>query len=87
MNISWDTYEFAQGKLYYDSQPLYTYERENSVDVGGQTVNIDTQYRSSQIVNLNNILLNATYHFLIYVTDHDGNVSVAWPLTFRTNLL
>jgi peptidoglycan hydrolase-like protein with peptidoglycan-binding domain len=83
--VSWNTNELAQGKLYYDSKPLYTYERENSVDVGGQMVSVDNQYKSSQVINLSNLTPQTTYHFLIYVTDQDGNVSVAWPLTFRTN--
>lgn len=85
ITISWNTNELAQGKLYFDSKPLSTYERENSVDVGGQLVSMDGQYRNSQTVNLQNIMSGTTYHFLIYVTDQDGNVSVAWPLTFRTN--
>jgi peptidoglycan hydrolase-like protein with peptidoglycan-binding domain len=83
-NISWNTNESAKGVIYYSTSPLVTYERENSVDVNGNTVMTDASMRTYQNVALNNLQSNTTYYYMIYTTDQSGNVSVTSPSTFRT---
>jgi len=83
--VYWNTNENARGVVYYDSNPLVTYERTNSVDVSGNTAKTDTNYNTSQSVLISNLQSNTTYYYLIYSTDQFGNVSVTWPSTFRTN--
>jgi peptidoglycan hydrolase-like protein with peptidoglycan-binding domain len=83
-NISWNTNESAKGVIYYSTSPLVTYERENSVDVNGNTVMTDASMRTYQNVALSNLQSNTTYYYMIYTTDQSGNVSVTSPSTFRT---
>jgi peptidoglycan hydrolase-like protein with peptidoglycan-binding domain len=84
-SISWNTNELAKGVIYYSSSPLTTYERENSVDVSGNTAMTDTTMRTYQSISLSNLESNTVYYYMIYTTDQSGNVSVSIPLTFRTN--
>ncbi len=83
--VNWATNTPAQGKVYYSSSPLSTYEYENSVDVSGQVAMTDLNQRNSQNVSLNNLQANTIYYYLIYVTGQNGNVSVTWPATFTTS--
>lgn len=82
--ISWNTNEAAKGIVYYSVNPLTTYEYENSVSVSGDTAMTDTSLRYSQNISIQNLNPNTTYHYLVYTTDQDGNVSVTGPLTFKT---
>ncbi len=82
--VSWYTNESAQGIVYYSTNPLTTYENNNSVTVSGQTAMANTNFNNSQNVTLSNLQANTTYYYLIYTTDQAGNVSVTWPTTFRT---
>ncbi len=84
--VSWTTDETSRGVVYYSSSPLVTAEHLNSVDVSGNAVMTDMNYRSSQNVSLQNLDSNTTYYYMIYVTDQDGNVSVTSPReAFRTS--
>lgn len=82
--VNWYTNEGARGVVYYSTSPLSVSEQLNSVGVSGVTAMTDTNFRSSQSVALSGLSANTTYHFLIYTTDQDGNVSVTWPSSFRT---
>ena len=83
-NVAWNTNEFARGVVYYSTSPLVTYEHTNSVDVSGNSVMTDTNYKSSQNVSIQGLSPNTIYYYLIYTTDQQGNVSVTWPATFQT---
>jgi peptidoglycan hydrolase-like protein with peptidoglycan-binding domain len=83
--VSWMTNENAKGQVYYSMNPLITYEHPNSVDVSGSIALTDSSYRTFQGVTLSGLQANTTYYYLIYSTDQQGNVSVTWPATFRTN--
>lgn len=83
--ITWSTDELANGHIFYDNKQLVTTEYDNSVGVSGIQANNDNGNRTSQSITLNNLSPGTTYYYLIYVTDTDGNVSVTWPTTFRTN--
>jgi peptidoglycan hydrolase-like protein with peptidoglycan-binding domain len=82
--VNWATNESAKGLVYYSTSPLVTYERENSVDVSGNSAYTDTNIRTTQNVYLSNLQANTTYYYLIYATDQNGNVSVTLPTTFQT---
>mgnify|MGYP003423647584 CR=1 FL=1 len=84
-NVIWNTNTQAQGKVYYSSSPLSTYEYENSVDVSGQVAMTDSNARTSQNVFLTNLQAGTTYYYLVYTTGQNGNVSVTWPATFMTS--
>ncbi len=83
--VNWTTNEAAKGVVYYSNTPLTTFERENSVDVSGNTAMTDTSLRTSQSVAISGLSSNTTYYYLVYTTDQTGNVSVTWPSTFKTN--
>jgi peptidoglycan hydrolase-like protein with peptidoglycan-binding domain len=83
--VNWNTHTAAQGKVYYSSTPLTTYERVNAVDVSGLIAMTDSNARTSQSVSISGLSPNTTYYYLIYTTGQNGNVSVTWPSTFRTN--
>lgn len=83
--VYWSTNENARGIVYYDSTPLVTYERTNSVDVSGNTARTDTNLNVSNSVLIQGLQSNTVYYYLIYSTDQFGNVSVTWPATFKTN--
>ena len=83
-SVNWGTNTPAQGMVYYSTNPLSTYEYENSVTVSGQTAMTDSSARTSQSVSLNSLQAGTTYYYLIYTTGQNGNVSVTWPSTFTT---
>jgi peptidoglycan hydrolase-like protein with peptidoglycan-binding domain len=84
VSVNWGTNTPAQGKVFYSTSPLTTYEYENSVDVSGMTAMTDTSARTSQSVSLTNLQAGTTYYYLIYTTGQNGEVSVTWPSTFMT---
>jgi peptidoglycan hydrolase-like protein with peptidoglycan-binding domain len=82
--INWNTNESAKGVVYYSTSPLTTYERQNSVDVSGAAAMTDTNFRTTQNVQLSGLASGTTYYYLVYTTDQDGNVTVSTPATFNT---
>ncbi len=82
--VSWNTNEAAKGVVHFSPSPLTTYENSNSVNVSGNTTMTDTNLRSVQNVLVQGLATSTTYHYLVYVTDQAGNVSVTWPSTFQT---
>ena len=84
--VSWSTNELAQGKVYYSTSPLTTYENDNSVNVSGNIVQTDTAFHGTQSVTIPGLQANTTYYYLVYTTDQSGNVSVTWPSSFTTNM-
>lgn len=83
-SVNWTTNENSKGLVYYSTTPLSLGEHLNSVDVSGNTALLDSNYRTSQSVALQNLQPNTTYYYLTYVTDQDGNVSITWPSVFQT---
>jgi peptidoglycan hydrolase-like protein with peptidoglycan-binding domain len=84
-NVSWNTSELAKGVVYYSSNPLITYERENSVDVSGSIAMTDASVRMSQNISIQGLNPNTTYYYMIYSTNQAGNASVTVPSTFQTS--
>lgn len=83
--IAWNTNEQAQGAVYYSTSPLRISEQLNSVSVVGATATGDAVLRTSQSMGFANLQSDSTYYYMIHVVDANGNVSVSWPSTFRTD--
>lgn len=82
--VNWNTNQSAKGVVYVSPSPLVTYEREHSVDVSGNVVMMDSNYRNTQSVSLTNLQPNTTYYYMIYTTNQFGDVSVTVPSAFLT---
>lgn len=84
-NIGWSTNENAKSVVYYSTSPLSMSETLANVTVfGASSSMIDSNFRTSQNLVLQNLQSNTTYYYTIYVTDQNGNVSLTWPSTFHT---
>jgi peptidoglycan hydrolase-like protein with peptidoglycan-binding domain len=82
--IQWRMNEGARGGVYFDDTQLNVTEGSN-VSSSGEYVRTGDNYNTTQEVTLDNLDENTTYHYMVYVTDENGNVSVTWPSTFRTS--
>lgn len=83
--VNWSTNQEAKGVVYYSTNSLTTYERERSVDVSGLIGMTDLNFHYSQNVSIQNLQPNTTYYYMIYTTNHSGDVTVTVPSTFRTS--
>jgi peptidoglycan hydrolase-like protein with peptidoglycan-binding domain len=83
--IEWRMNENARGGVYFDDQQLNAVEGRNSVTTTGEYAPTSDNYSSAQEVTLEDLESGTTYHYMVYVTDENGNVSVTWPSTFRTS--
>ncbi len=86
--FTWTTNEPTQGQVYWSTSPLVFDEATGprqqpyvsgtlALDAGGlQTVHS---------VTVSNLQPNTLYYYLVRGVDSTGNMSMAWPQTFRTN--
>jgi peptidoglycan hydrolase-like protein with peptidoglycan-binding domain len=85
--ISWKTQDSARGTVHYSTSRLGLTEAdvgEHTVGVSGGTVAGESGFRTAQSVDIDGLDPDTTYHYLVYATDANGNVSITWPSTFRT---
>jgi peptidoglycan hydrolase-like protein with peptidoglycan-binding domain len=82
--IQWRMNEGARGGVYFDDTQLNLTEG-STVSSSGEYERTDDAYSTTQEVTLSNLDQDTTYHYMVYVTDEDGNISVTWPSTFRTS--
>lgn len=83
-SISWNTNENSSAVVYYSTSPIAMNEGP-SVTIGGSSILAHTDMRSSHSVMITSLNSNTTYYYVLYVRDANGNESVSWPSTFRTN--
>jgi peptidoglycan hydrolase-like protein with peptidoglycan-binding domain len=83
-SISWNTNENSSAVAYYSSSPISMSEGP-SVTIGGSSILAHTDMRSSHSVMITSLNSNTTYYYVLYVRDANGNESITWPETFRTN--
>lgn len=83
--VSWYTSENATGVVYYSTSPIILTEGDYSATVTGQTAMTDNVMHTSQSVNLQGLQSNTVYYYSVYTTDANGNVTITWPSTFKTN--
>lgn len=57
----------------------------SGVTIGGSSVLVHTDLRSSHSVTISGLNSNTTYYYVVYVRDGSGNESITWPATFQTN--
>lgn len=89
ISAAWVTNEETMSTLYYSISPIYLTESKNSnpysVSVTGIAVaSLNAGLRTSNSVNVQNLLANTRYYFAIRATDQAGNVSVTWPSSVVT---
>lgn len=91
--VSWNTNDFARGKLFYSTSPIImnnTFEAtgvnfvEPSV-MNGTLAQYDAVPRTAHAVSITGLLPNTTYYYLIEVLDQSNNVSVTLPASFHTS--
>jgi hypothetical protein len=82
--INWNTNENAAAIIYYSTSPIFMQEGSN-VTIGGSSLLVHTDLRSSHTASLSGLNSNTTYYYVIYVRDGSGNESISWPATFNTN--
>lgn len=83
--IAWNTNEQARGAVYYSTSPLMVSEQLTSVTITGATATGDAILRTSQNMGFANLQNDSVYYYMIHAVDANGNVSVTWPSTFRTD--
>jgi len=85
--LSWNTNENASAVVYYGTSPLSMMEGSvtNGVTIGGSSMLVHTDLRTSHSATLTSLNANTTYYYVVYVKDGMGNESVTWPSTFQTS--
>ncbi len=85
--ISWNTNENASAVVYYGtSYPSMVESSSNTgVIIGGSSVLVHTDPRSSHSVVIDSLNSNTNYYYVLYVKDANGNESITWPAIFHTN--
>ncbi len=86
-SVTWNTNENSTTKVYYDTAPLVVGEVSTSFtapSISGQ-VSTSSSFGTSHSVSLSGLLPNTTYYYSVVSVDASGNVSMSWPVFFRTN--
>ena len=82
--LNWNTNENSSAVVYYGTSYPSLTEGAN-VTIGGSSTLAHTDLRSSHSAVLSALNSNTMYYYVLYVRDGQGNESVSWPATFRTN--
>jgi peptidoglycan hydrolase-like protein with peptidoglycan-binding domain len=86
VTMSWNTSENASAIIYYSTSPLQMIESSatNGVTVGGSSMLVHTDLRSSHSATLTSLNANTVYYYVVYARDVFGNETITWPATFIT---
>lgn len=71
--IVWSTSEPATGKVDYGFTSAY-----------GQSTPVDSNLKYSHLIEITNLEINRSYHYMITSSDENGNTSTTQDLTFTT---
>ena len=88
VTLTWTTDEISKGQVYWDSTPLTSDEATGprQLPYVSGTLALDSGgLQTNHTVTISNLQANTTYYYLIRGIDSDGNMSMTWPSTFRTN--
>jgi peptidoglycan hydrolase-like protein with peptidoglycan-binding domain len=86
--LTWRTDEVSRGQVYYNDTPLISDEATGPRQlpyVSGNLVLDNSGLQLAHTVIISNLQPNTLYYYLIRGIDSDGNMSMTWPTTFRTN--
>ncbi len=85
--INWNTNENSSAVVYYGTSfpSMIEGSPTSGVTIGGSSMLASTDLRSSHSATLNSLNSNTTYYYVLYVRDGEGNESISWPATFKTN--
>lgn len=90
--ISWTASEPSMGKVYYSTSPIRMHNTFDStarfsgepIVTTGTLAQYDGVARSTHTVNINNLMPNTTYYYLVVAFDSSKNSSITLPASFRT---
>ncbi len=84
--MTWNTSGNSAAIIYYSTAPLAMTEASatTGVTIGGSSMLVHTDQRSTHAATLTGLLSNSTYYYVVYAKDASGNESITWPSTFRT---
>lgn len=88
VTFTWATNVPTQGQVYWSATPLQFNEATGpkqqpfvsgtlALDAGG--------LQSNHTVTVSNLQPNTVYYYLVRSVDNDGDMSMVWPSSFRTN--
>lgn len=85
--MNWNTSENSSAIIYYSTSPISMIEGSatSAVTIGGSSVLVHSDLRSSHSATITGLQANTTYHYVVYVRDGVGNENITWPSTFHTN--
>jgi hypothetical protein len=85
--INWNTNENSSAIVYYGTSfpSMVEGSPTTGVTIGGSSMLAHSDLRSSHSATLNSLSSNTMYYYVLYVRDAEGNESISWPATFRTN--
>ncbi|MBI4079896.1 peptidoglycan-binding protein [Candidatus Kaiserbacteria bacterium] len=86
--ITFSTNEAARSQVYYAPGTLMLSEAGGiglTPAVSGAPVMTDNAFRTSHAITITGLARSTTYSFTVHATDASGNLSVTWPMNFRTN--
>lgn len=86
--LNWNTNENTGAVVYYSTTPISMIEGSptSGVTIGGNSFLVHTDLRAVHSATVTGLTSGTTYYYVVYVRDGNGNESVSWPATFRTNL-
>lgn len=87
VTMNWNTNENSSAIIYYSTSPISMMEGSatSAVTIGGSSVLVNSDLRSSHSATITGLQANTTYHYVVYVRDGVGNENITWPSTFKTN--
>ena len=84
--FTWNTNENSSAIIYYSTSPISLIEASatSAVTVGGTSLLVHTDLRSTHSASLTGLSANTTYYYVVYVRDGAGNESITMQNTFKT---
>lgn len=85
--LNWNTTSNSSAIVYYSTSPIPMTEGSptTGVTIGGSSMLVHTDLRTTHSATISGLTSNTTYYYVVYVRDGNGNESVTWPSTFKTN--
>ena len=83
--ITWNTNEASRSKVYYQTSfPTMIEASETTQATISGTTSADGNLVTSHTVNISGLQSGTTYYYVVESIDGNGNMSIVWPVTLRT---